>query len=98
MSDIVDDTANHRLLWSENGHEAELVYRRNGRRLVLVHTEVPEDLGGRGIAGALVEHALEWARAEHLTLVPWCPYARRWLEKNSERVGEVAIDWSPAPA
>ena len=36
------------LVEPRDGHTAELVYRLNGKRFVLVHTGVPEALGGHG--------------------------------------------------
>lgn len=90
---VTDDTPHSRLLTHEDGVEAELVYRRNGRRLVLVHTGVPEEIGGRGIAGQLVRAAVERARAEGLTLVPECPYASRWLRDHPEELDGLSVDW-----
>jgi hypothetical protein len=78
--------------------EAELVYRVSGDRLFLLHTEVPESLGGRGIAGQLVRAALRRAEADHLTIVPWCPYARRWLKEHPDEAGGIRVDFTtPAP-
>jgi uncharacterized protein len=64
---------------------AQLRYRydREGR-FVLVHTEVPEALNGRGIAGLLVRTALEFAQAQHLRVVPECPFAKSYLERHPE--------------
>ena len=90
---VVDDDANHRFLLEAEGNEAELIYRINGRRLVLVHTEVPEALGGRGIGGRLVTAAVERARRDELTLVPVCPYARHWLETHPDAAADLSIDW-----
>jgi predicted GNAT family acetyltransferase len=63
---------------------------------VLVHTGVPEEIGGRGIAGQLVRAALERARAEGLTLVPLCPYASRWLRDHPDEVDGIPVDWKSA--
>lgn len=90
---VVDDADHHRLVVETDGEEAELVYRVNGRRLVLVHTGVPDAIGGRGIGGELVRAAVERARAEDLTVVPLCPYARQWLEQHPEVAGTVSVDW-----
>ena len=57
-------------------------------RLILVHTEVPEHLAGRGIGGSLVRAALDRAASDHLTIVPRCPFARRWL-KNHHATGDL---------
>ncbi len=93
---VVDDRAGGRFVLGVDGHEAELVYELDGDRLVLVHTEVPDELGGRGLGGVLVAAAVERARQEGLTLVPRCPYARGWLEKHADAAAGVAIDWPPA--
>jgi predicted GNAT family acetyltransferase len=61
---------------------------------VLVHTEVPEQLGGRGIGGQLVRAALEWAARDGLVIVPWCPFARKWLTDHPEATAAVGIDWA----
>ncbi len=95
--DIVDDVDHHRFLAVVDGIEALLQYRRNGDRLILVHTEVPEELGGRGIAAALVQFAIDRAAEAQLTVVPWCPYARRWLEQHPDTAARVTIDWTPPP-
>ena len=75
---------------------ALLTYRRRADRLVLVHTEVPEQLGGHGLAGALTRAAVDRAAAEGLTIVPLCPFARSWLERHPDAVASVSIDWGAA--
>ena len=79
-------------LWVD-GLLAELPYRRNGKRLVLIHTEVPEQLEGRGLGGALVMAAVDRAAHEGLTVVPLCPFARGWLQRHPDVAGRVDIDW-----
>ena len=73
---------------------AFLTYRRRADRLVLVHTEVPTELGGHGLAGTLTEAALATAAAEGLTVVPLCPFARSWLERHPGAAAGVSIDWA----
>ena len=89
--EVMDDVANHRFVFAQDGAVAELVYRRNGNRLVLLHTEVPERLGGRGIGGQLVRAAIERAVAEGLTVVPSCPYARKWLDDHPDVAATVPL-------
>ncbi len=90
---VVDHASDHRFVLERDGQLAELVYRVNGKRLVLVHTEVPETLRCRGIAGRLVRAAVERAASEGLTVVPLCPYALKWLKGHPEEAATVAIDW-----
>jgi predicted GNAT family acetyltransferase len=95
---VVDDTAYSRFVIREGGAEAELIYALQGDRLILVHTGVPEEWGGHGIGGRLVRTALARARANGLTVVPWCPYARHWLQEHPDDAATVTIDWeTPRP-
>lgn len=94
---VVDVPAQDRFVVQAEGMEAELVYRVRDDRLFLLHTEVPEALGGRGIAGQLVRASIRRAEADHLTIVPWCPYARRWLKEHPDEAGGVTIDFTTPP-
>lgn len=92
--DVVDDPARSRLELVVDGHLAKLDYHRSAKRLVLIHTEVPPALEGRGIGGRLVRAAVEIAAADGLTVVPRCPYARAWLERHPDDAARVEIDWA----
>jgi hypothetical protein len=93
MADIIDEKDAGRFAVDEDGYVAQLVYRLDGDRLVLEHTAVPGELGGRGIGGRLVRAALTRAAEEHLTLVPECSYARKWLEDHPDERAGVTVDW-----
>jgi predicted GNAT family acetyltransferase len=72
-----------------DGSVARLEYERRGDNLVLLHTEVPEALGGRGVGNVLAQAALEDARARNLTVVPLCPFVNAYLRKHPEHLGVV---------
>jgi predicted GNAT family acetyltransferase len=91
---VSDNQAKSRLEVHAEGELGELVYHKNGNRLVLVHTEVPKALGGRGIAGKLVLAALDKAAAGGMTVVPLCPYARSWLERHPDEAAKATVDWT----
>jgi len=95
--EVVDHRAEDRFVVRRNGAQAELVYHVHGNRLVLIHTEVPDELAGHGIGGHLVEAAVRRARSDHSTLVPWCPFARRWLQDHADAVVGLGIDWKSEP-
>jgi predicted GNAT family acetyltransferase len=92
-ADVVDNTDASRFELPEDGWLAELIYHIRGDRLVLIHTEVPVELEGRGIGGRLVTAAIDRAVREGLTLVPLCPFARGWLERHPEAASRAVIDW-----
>jgi hypothetical protein len=92
---IVDDAEHERFVADVNGELARLEYEVDAGRLVLLHTEVPEPLGGRGLGGRLVQAAVARAARDGLTLAPWCPYARKWLQDHPDASAGVVIDWSP---
>jgi uncharacterized protein len=95
---VVDDTAESRYVLGQGDTEAELMYARQGDRLILIHTGVPEAWSGHGIGGRLVRTALARAKADGLTVVPWCSYARRWLGQHPDEAAAVAMDWdTPQP-
>jgi len=90
---VTDNQAASRFEISDGGYLAELRYHRSGKRLALIHTEVPEELEGRGYGGRLVVAAVDRAAREGLTIVPYCPFARGWLERHADVADRVAIDW-----
>jgi uncharacterized protein len=91
---ISDNQAEARFELTMDGHLAELRYRRNGNRLVLIHTGVPAELEGHGLGGALVRAAVDRAEREGLTVVPLCPFAREWLKRHPGEVARVTVDWA----
>ncbi|MFM6851161.1 MAG: GNAT family N-acetyltransferase [Terrabacter sp.] len=64
-------------------------YRLTGDVIDLVHTEVPEELGGQGHAATLARGALADARERGLRVVPSCPYVARYIEKHPEHADLV---------
>jgi predicted GNAT family acetyltransferase len=61
---------------------AFLQYDRQNGEITILHTEVPQALGGRGLGNLLAKTALEWARAEGLRVIVLCPFVRTYLRKH----------------
>jgi uncharacterized protein len=59
-------------------------YRVFGKVMMLTHTGVPQALRGRGIAAALVQAALDHARAKGLKVRPDCSYAELYMQRHPE--------------
>ncbi len=63
-----------------DGELATLEYRLNEGKIVLMHTEVPAALGGRGIGSALAGFGLDYARANHLPVKVYCPFVVTYVK------------------
>jgi uncharacterized protein len=57
--------------------------------VVLVHTEVDPELQGHGLAGELVQGAMNDLRERGLKVIPVCPYVRAWLRRHPEQADLV---------
>ena len=93
VSQVTNNQAASRFEFQADGRISELSYRRNGKRLVLVHTEVPVELEGRGIGGRLVSAAVDHAARGGMTIVPLCPFAQGWLERHPDVAARAPVDW-----
>jgi predicted GNAT family acetyltransferase len=82
----------HRFEASIGGLRAFVAYRRFPGCIVFVHTEVPPPFEGHGLAGKLAGAALDFARVNHLQVVPLCPYISRFIEKHTEYRDLVSSD------
>lgn len=63
--------------------EIEFTYPRPGV-ISANHTRVPEVMGGRGVAGALLNFMLDDARKNGFKIIPVCPYVRGQYAKHPE--------------
>ena len=62
---------------------------------IFYHTEINEEYGGRGLAGMLAAQALDETVAAGLTIVPVCPYIKKYLGKQPGYAAHVV---PPTPA
>ena len=67
-----------------DGHTAFIDYNTRGERIALIHTEVPEELAGRGVAAAIVEKTLIWLEENEIPLIPLFPYVKQFLVRNPD--------------
>ena len=77
----------------EDGHYAAYL---NGRRVglatwvkvketvILPHAEVDPSMRGQGIGSLLARRAFDDARAEHLLVLPRCPFMKRWADLHPD--------------
>lgn len=88
MSDVLSVMKNAESRRYEGFLDGEQVgfadYRERDDVVVLPHTVVPEQYGGRGFAGQIVRFALDDIRAGGKKVVPSCPYVDAWIDKHPE--------------
>lgn len=84
--EIHHDRGNGCFVTEVDGHAARLDYQLDAPagRLVVTHTGVPEAIGGRGIAAALMTALLEFARREQFKVVPACSYAAVFMQRHRQ--------------
>lgn len=70
---VADSTAIGRLTWV-----------RRGNVLTTEHTLVPTEIGGRGIAGKLVDALITDARAHGWKIVPQCSYVAAAFKRHPD--------------
>ena len=90
MNSVEHVPAEKRFVVRFDAAEAELTYvEREGPILDLVHTFVPPEARGQGVAEDLVDSAFAYARGNDYRVRASCPYVRRWLEDHPEQADIV---------
>jgi uncharacterized protein len=84
MLELITNPDKKRFELNVGDEVASLYYTIFEDKLYLEHTEVPETLKGKGLAGKLVEGALEYARTNSLPIIPMCPYANKYIQRNPQ--------------
>lgn len=80
---VNDETAKEWQL-ALNDLQAVIAYERSGDRIIFLHTEVPPELEGHGVASTLAKAALEDARARRQKVVPLCPFVSAYIKRHPE--------------
>lgn len=73
-----------------DGAIAAAYYQLEDGRVALVHTEVPFEFSGRGIATELARGTFEILRRTGRKAIPTCPFMGRFLVKHPEYADIVA--------
>ncbi len=81
---IERNDASHRFVATVDGMLCVLEYRLRDNVFAIDHTGVPDAVGGRGIAAALTQSALDTARREGWRVRPNCAYSIAYIEKHPQ--------------
>lgn len=81
---VHDNSQRHRYELEVNGLMAQIQYRLHGNTITFIHTEVPNELEGRGVASHMAQVALDDARARGLKVVAQCPFVASYIRRHPE--------------
>jgi uncharacterized protein len=64
---------------------AQMTYSKAGTEMIIIdHTEVSEELKGKGAGKQLVAAAVDYARANNIKIIPLCTFAKSVFDKVEE--------------
>jgi uncharacterized protein len=81
---VRNNTELQRFELDAGGHTAVAYYQLSPGVITFTHTEVPQELSGRGIGSALARGALEIVRAQGLKVIAKCPFISAYVGKHPE--------------
>lgn len=84
MTDIINNRAHHRFELTVDGHLAATYYKISDGVITFIHTEVPPELGGRGIGSQLIKGALDQVRSEGLKVIAQYPFVKAYIDKHPD--------------
>ena len=65
--------------------EGEITFTHRGPGVISAdHTGVPDAMGGKGVAKALLNFMLDDAKANGFRIIPVCPYVRAQYARHAE--------------
>jgi predicted GNAT family acetyltransferase len=67
-----------------DGYKAIITYEEDHFTISLLHTEVPPELEGRGVATAIIEKTLTYVEKNHLRLIPLCPFIIIYIKRHPQ--------------
>jgi predicted GNAT family acetyltransferase len=84
MSEVVNNAAKQRYELAVDGHIAATYYEIAGNVITFEHTEVPPELGGKGIGSTLIKGALDQVRSAGLKVIAECPFVKAYIDKHPD--------------
>ena len=67
-------------------------YRLHHDRYYFIHTEVPPQFEGQGIASKLIKFALDEVVKQGKQIVPWCRFVAAYIQRHQEYQEHVYND------
>ena len=84
MSEVINNKAHHRYEFAVDGAIAASYYKLADGIITFIHTEVPPELGGKGVGSKLIRGALDQVRTDGLKVIAQCPFVKAFIEKHAD--------------
>lgn len=85
IQQVNDERRGHFKALEEDIRAGVMTYSWGGpSKMIIEHTEVNPDFEGKGLGKKLVMAAVEYARAQHVKILPLCSFAKAYFEKTPE--------------
>lgn len=81
---IVNNTEAQQFEAQLGTEQAVANYHLTNNIIIFTHTEVPQVMEGKGVAGKLIKTALDAAQAEHYQVVPLCPFVAAYIRRHPD--------------
>lgn len=81
---VVEQPELNRFELAVAGGVALAYFRLEGDRVVLTHTEVPQELSGQGIGSRLAKGVFDLIRASRRKVVLRCSFMAGWFSRHPE--------------
>lgn len=82
--EVVDNPAEHRFEMKIGDDIAAAYYTEKEGRIVLVHTEVPQNLSGHGYGSRLARGVFERLKAQGRRVVAQCPFMASYAARHPD--------------
>jgi predicted GNAT family acetyltransferase len=83
-SKVKNNTSAKRFEVEQDGHQAVAQYLLGDGTITFIHTFVPPQFRGQGVAAALARVGLAFARQEGLKVIPTCAYFESYMKAHPE--------------
>jgi uncharacterized protein len=90
---VINNEQNQQFEIVIDGEKAVLEYRWYKKNLALMHTTVPEQYEGKGIASALAKYALAYAKSNKLLIMVYCPFVGSYIKRHPEYKPLINTDY-----
>jgi predicted GNAT family acetyltransferase len=81
---IINNEERQQFQTTIDGETAFLEYRLHDGKVVLMHTEVPDKLGGKGIGTPLAAYGFQFAKEKGLPVKIYCPFVLAYAKRHPE--------------